>query len=176
MSKPKPKPGAGWPAALVEWRDVGKLKLRKTNPNTHTLEQIEQIGASLREWGWTFPILIDENDEILAGHGRVRAARMAGSDFAQCPVVVARGWSEAKKAAYVIADNQIARNSEWDPKLLRSEFAALKAGAFDVELLGFSEDELNKLVIGTTEKEAGDPETVIMEKCPHCGRHSTKKK
>jgi ParB-like chromosome segregation protein Spo0J len=102
-----------WPAASVEMRDIADLVPYSHNSRTHSPEQIEQIAASMREWGWTNPVLVDEDGMIIAGHGRIEAGRVLG--LSQVPVMVARGWSEAQKRAYVIADNQLALNAGWDP-------------------------------------------------------------
>jgi ParB-like chromosome segregation protein Spo0J len=170
-----PDAAQNWPANTIEWRPVNELKLRKSNPNTHSLEQIEQIVASMQQFGWTIPVLIDETGELLAGHGRVRAARLAG--FPQAPCIVARGWSDAQKAAYVIADNKIGQNSEWDPKLLRAEFAALKVADFDLNVCGFNPDELNSFILEAAKPDKSDekPDEVTMLKCNSCGRYSQKR-
>ena len=95
-----------------------------------------QIDASIREWGWTTPVLVDEDSTIIAGHGRVLAAQTLG--IGRVPVMVARGWSEAQKRAYVIADNKLALNAGWDEDLLDVEIAGLKDLGFDLDLVGFS--------------------------------------
>jgi DNA modification methylase len=98
----------------------------------------------MREWGWTNPILADESGSILAGHGRLAAAQKLG--FADVPVMVARGWSEAKKRAYVIADNQLALKAGWDEEMLAAELTDLRDLAFDLDLIGFDEKELSRLL------------------------------
>lgn len=148
-------------------RPIGSLVLRTENPRVHTLEQIEQLSASMRRWGWTMPVLVDEESRVIAGHGRLRAARLMG--FTEAPVVVCRGWSEDEKRAYVIADNQLASNSEWDAKKLRVELRALVASDFDVQLIGISDDDLQKLVLDPAEQPAGEPTDVHMKRCPTCG-------
>jgi ParB-like chromosome segregation protein Spo0J len=92
-----------WPANHVERRSVSSLIPYARNSRTHPEAQIAQIAASIREWGWTIPILIDEAGGLIAGHGRVLAARMLW--IQDVPVMTARGWSEAKRRAYVIAEN-----------------------------------------------------------------------
>jgi ParB-like chromosome segregation protein Spo0J len=89
------------------------------NARTHSPEQVDQIAASIREWGWTVPVLIDEQGGIIAGHGRVLAAQKLA--IAEIPVMVAAGWSEAQKRAYVLADNKLALNAGWDNDLLKIE-------------------------------------------------------
>jgi DNA modification methylase len=113
------------------------------NARTHSAEQVAQIAASIREWGWTSPVLVDEMGGIIAGHGRVLAAQKLG--LAEVPVMVATGWSEAQKRAYVIADNKLALNAGWDAELLPVELGELKGIGFDLSLTGFGELELGKL-------------------------------
>ena len=108
-----------------------------------------QIAASIREWGWTTPVLVDEAGGLIAGHGRVMAARKLG--IAEVPVMVARGWSEAQKRAYVLADNKLALNAGWDEELLRVELADLRGMGADLSLIGFGEDELASLLADGTE-------------------------
>lgn len=126
-----------WPADSVERVPIDRLIPYANNARTHTDEQVTQIAASMREWGWTNPVLVDDQDMIIAGHGRVMAARVLGLD--SVPVMVASGWSEAQKKAYVLADNQLAVNAGWDNDLLRVELEGLKDWEFDLELLGFSD-------------------------------------
>lgn len=137
-----------WPASEVELWDIERIKPRPNNPRTHSNEQIEQIAASMREWGWTNPVLVDEDGVIIAGHGRVLAARKNG--YPQAPVMVAAGWTPEQIRAYVIADNKLAENAGWDDKLLAAELMALTNADFQMELIGFSDEELKKL--------AADPE------------------
>ena len=139
-----------WPADRVERRLVSALVPYARNARTHSEDQIAQIAASIREWGWTMPILVDEADGIIAGHGRVLAARILG--LTEVPVMVARGWSDAQKRAYVIADNKLALNGGWDMELLPVEVGELKALGFDLSLTGFGELELAKILVD----EAGD--------------------
>jgi DNA modification methylase len=98
----------------------------------------------MREWGWTNPILTDEDGTIIAGHGRVAAAQKLG--LTEVPVMIARGWSEAKKRAYCIADNKLALNAGWDEEMLAAELSDLKELAFDLDLIGFDEKELSRLL------------------------------
>lgn len=114
------------------------------NARTHSDDQVAQIASSIREWGWTVPILVDETGGIIAGHGRALAAQKLG--IAEVPVMVASGWTEAQKRAYVIADNKLALNAGWDDELLRIELGDLQGLDFDVGLTGFSDDELAHLL------------------------------
>jgi ParB-like chromosome segregation protein Spo0J len=140
---PTHKEPAPWPADKVERRSVASLVPAARNPRTHSPEQVDQLAASIREWGWTVPVLVDEQGGLLAGHGRVLAAKKLG--LAEIPVMVAAGWSEAQKRAYVIADNKLTLNGGWDDELLKVELDDLKALDFDLALMGFSLDEIGAL-------------------------------
>jgi ParB-like chromosome segregation protein Spo0J len=98
-----------WPADKVERWKIDRLIPYARNARTHDEAQVAQIAASIREWGWTVPVLVDEQGTIIAGHGRVLAARKLG--YTEVPVMVARGWSEAQRRAYVLADNKLAENA-----------------------------------------------------------------
>ena len=108
----------------IEIRSIDDITPYARNSRTHSDEQVAQIAASIREFGWTTPILIDEEGSVICGHGRLLAARKLGQ--AEVEVIVARGWSDAKKRAYVIADNKLALNAGWDMELLALELADLK--------------------------------------------------
>jgi DNA modification methylase len=113
------------------------------NSRTHSDAQVAQIAASIKEWGFTTPVLIDESGQIIAGHGRVMAARKLG--LSEVPVLIATGWTDAQKRAYVIADNKLALNAGWDQELLGLEIADLEQLGFDLGLTGFSDEELDAL-------------------------------
>jgi DNA modification methylase len=134
---------AHWPADSVERRPVAALIANARNARTHSEAQIGQIAASIREWGWTVPVLIDEAGLIIAGHGRVLAAQQIG--LVEVPVMVARGWSEAQKRAYLIADNKLTENGGWDDALLRIELTDLAAMGFDAMLTGFDAREIKAM-------------------------------
>jgi DNA modification methylase len=133
-----------WPADRVERWPLDRLVLYSRNARTHSPAQVDQIAASMREWGWTNPILTDEDGTIIAGHGRVAAAQKLG--LPEVPVMIARGWSEAKKRAYCIADNKLALNAGWDEEMLAAELSDLQELAFDIDLIGFAEKELSRLL------------------------------
>jgi ParB-like chromosome segregation protein Spo0J len=124
-----------WPADQIERRAVAGLIPHARNARRHTAAQVAEIAGLIREWGWTVPVLIDEADGIIAGHGRVLAAQQLG--IADIPVVVARGWSDAQKRAYMIADNEIALHSTWNKELLRVELADLQSQGLDLTTIGF---------------------------------------
>jgi DNA modification methylase len=136
-------PEQGWPANNVERRPVAGLIPYARNARTHSEEQVAQIAASIREWGWTMPVLVDERDEIIAGHGRVLAAQRLG--LTTIPVMVARGWTDNQKRAYVIADNKLTLNAGWDAALLTLELGDLKEAGFDLGLTGFEDGEIGEL-------------------------------
>src|SRR5580700_19046 len=113
---------------------IDKLVPYARNPRTHSDAQVAQITASIAEFGFNNPILVDTKAGIIAGHGRLLAARKLG--LTEVPVIVLDHLSEAQKRAYIIADNKLAENAGWDDELLRSELAALQEEDFDVSLLG----------------------------------------
>jgi DNA modification methylase len=114
------------------------------NSRTHSDAQIAQIAASIKEFGWTNPILVDGENGIIAGHGRLMAARKLG--HTKVPVIELKDMTETQKKAYIIADNQLAMNSGWDTSLLTLELTDLQADGFNLELLGFDPKELNALL------------------------------
>ena len=146
-----------WPADKVERRKVSELIPYARNARTHSPEQIDQLAASIREWGWTVPVLVDEEGSLIAGHGRVMAAKKLG--LKDIPVMVASGWSEAQKRAYVLADNKLALNAGWDNDLLKIELEGLKDLDFDLDITGFGADELAVLFAEKTEGNT-DPDEI----------------
>ena len=139
----------GWPADRVERWPIGRLIPYARNARTHNEEQIAQIAASIREWGWTNPVLVAEDGTIIAGHGRVLAARKLR--IADVPVMIASGWTDAQKRAYTIADNKLTLNGGWDQELLGLEIGELEVLGFDLDLIGFSEVERAALAAHMTE-------------------------
>lgn len=146
-----------WPADQVARRAVDSLIPAARNARTHSDAQVAQIAASIREWGWTMPVLVDEAGTIIAGHGRVLAARQLG--LQTVPVMVASGWSEAQRRAYALADNQLALQAGWDEDLLRIELGDLQLGGFDLELTGFGGDDLAALLAEPTTGQT-DPDEI----------------
>lgn len=145
----------------LEWRDIATLIPYARNSRTHSDEQVAQIAASIKEFGWTNPILVDGDNGIIAGHGRIYAARKLG--HTQVPVIELTGLTDAQKKAYVIADNKLALNAGWDNEMLALEIQELTDEGFDTSLLGFNPDELNALlepdvIEGLTDEDAV-PET-----------------
>jgi DNA modification methylase len=132
----------------VERWPVDRLIPFARNPRTHSDEQVAQIAASIAEFGWTNPILVGSDGVIIAGHARLQAARKLG--LTEVPVIVLDHLSQAQRRALVIADNKLALNAGWDEELLRGLLDDLRADQFDLDLLGFSQDELDALLKGQT--------------------------
>lgn len=151
------KAQAPWPADKPERRDIKTLIPYARNARLHSPDQVRQIAASMKEWGWTNPVLIDEEGTIIAGHGRVMAAEKLG--WGEIPCIIADGWTEAQKKAYVIADNKLAENASWDFETLKIELSDLSEIDFDLSLIGFETKELNDLL---AEEEGGltDPDEI----------------
>jgi len=131
-------------AKRIELWPLDRLKPYDRNARTHSAEQVAQIGASIVEFGFTNPILVDSNDGIIAGHGRLSAAQELG--LKTVPVVVLDHLSERQRKAYILADNQLALNAGWDTDLLRGELQDLAELDFDLTLIGFSDYELADLL------------------------------
>lgn len=138
-----------WPADQVERWPIERLIPYARNARTHTDEQVALIAASIREWGWTMPVLVDETGNLIAGHGRVLAARQLG--LTSIPTMRARGWSDAQIRAYRLADNQLAQRAGWDDELLHLELTDLQGAGYDLDLIGFGERELAELLAERTE-------------------------
>ena len=130
-----------WPASNIALRKIAELTPYANNSRTHSAKQIDQIVASINEWGWTMPVLVDEKGMLIAGHGRIMAAQKLGIE--EVPTMVAEGWTEAQKKAYIIADNKLALNAGWDEELLGVELQGLREVDFDLDLLGFDGLELD---------------------------------
>ena len=148
---------AHWPACDVRLRPIAELKDAVRNARLHSERQIDQIRASLREYGWTMPVLVDEEGRLIAGHGRVEAARREG--ITEVPVAVAAGWSEKQRRAYALADNKIALNSTWDDALLGLELQELSGLGVDLGTMGFEPAEVDQ-VVKTENEGLTDPDEV----------------
>lgn len=132
-----------------------RLRPWARNARKHSKKQVRQIADSIREFGFTNPVLIDEDMTILAGHGRVEAAKLLGLETVPC--LRLSEMTEAQKRAYVLADNKLALNAGWDDDLLAEELGALQELQFDVSLTGFSIPEVDALIEGLAPEEPGDP-------------------
>ena len=128
----------------IEQRPIGQLIPYINNSRKHSDEQVAQIAASIKEFGWTNPILVDGDNGLIAGHGRLLAARKLAMD--KVPVIELAHLSENQKKALIIADNKLALNSDWDNNLLMIELQELDSEDFDLSVLGFDQDELDALL------------------------------
>jgi len=122
----------------VEMMSLGSIKEFEDNPRLHSEIQIQRISQSIKEFGFVNPILIDEKETIIAGHGRLEAAKKI--ELESVPVIRLKNLTEAQKRAYVIADNQIALNATWDSDLLKKNLEELEIEEFDLSLLGWGDD------------------------------------
>ena len=149
-------------AQKLEQARIDDLIPYARNSRTHSEAQVAQVAASIREFGFTNPVLIDADGGIIAGHGRVLAARKLG--LKTVPAIRIDYMTEAQKRAYVIADNKLALNAGWDDELLALELGDLKDEGFDLSLTGFSDDELARLVIEA--EETGMPDLASGDREP----------
>ena len=134
----------------IESISIDDLKPYESNSRTHSAEQVAQIARSIQEFGFTNPVLIDQDNGIIAGHGRVEAAKQVS--MGKVPCIRLSHLSEAQKRAYVIADNKLALNAGWDDDLLKQELEQLSDLGFDISLIGFNEKELDE-ILGSEEEE-----------------------
>ena len=123
---------------FIDQTPVDELVPYENNPRTHSDVQIERLVKSLKEFGFTNPILIDEDNNVIAGHGRLQAAQIAG--LKSVPTITLAHLTPDQRRAYIIADNQLALNSGWDDDALQSELAALGEAGYDLTLLGWGDD------------------------------------
>ncbi|EOI6870012.1 ParB N-terminal domain-containing protein [Yersinia enterocolitica] len=130
----------------IEYLSLSTFKRYEKNSRLHSDEQINQLVNSIREFGFTNPVLIDEENEIIAGHGRLTAAESEGME--KIPAIRLKGLSAGQKKALRIADNQLALNASWDEVLLATEVQELDGIDFDCEVLGFSDEQLDALLSG----------------------------
>ena len=159
----------------IIYRNAFDLIPYANNSRTHSDDQINQVASSIKEFGFTNPVLIDEQGGIIAGHGRVMAAKKLG--LAEVPTITLEGLTKAQVKAYVIADNQLALNSGWDVDTLKLEIETLQELDFDIDLLGLMVDEITNILDEPsfdpgTEEDQGkldqlDPKYID---CPHCGK------
>jgi DNA modification methylase len=141
---------------LMEWAPIAQIRPNPKNLRTHSKKQIKQIAASIRKFGFLNPLIVDDENTLLAGHGRLEAARLEG--LAHAPIVRSGQLTEAQKRAYALADNKIALNAGWDDELLALELKELmSADEFSVDVTGFSIAEVDQLIDGLTPEEPGDP-------------------
>src|SRR6202011_5565939 len=151
-------PTRAWPADRVERWPIERLLPYANNARLHSETDLDKIAASICNWGWTMPVLADEDGVLIAGHVRVAAA--AKLKWTPTPGVVARGWSEAEKNSYRLADNELAARASWDPDLLRNELRKLEFAGFNLDLVGFQPDRLEDLLAGLGSSGLTDPDSV----------------
>lgn len=157
---------AQWPAETMQRWPITRPKPNPKNTRVHTASQIKHLAKLIQEYGWTMPVLCDEKDNVLAGHGRLMAAAELG--MVEVPVIIARGWTAAQKRAYAIADNQSALMSSWDAELLRSELVDLREQGINLELAGFTREGLKGVFPLSHEQRqaaAGEPHWEIVVTC-----------
>jgi DNA modification methylase len=148
-------------ASKVELWPIDKLVPYARNPRTHSDAQVAQIAASIAEFGFNNPILVDTHAGIIAGHGRLLAARKL--NLSEVPVIVLDHLSESQKRAYILADNRLALNAGWDEELLRIELAALRDEEVNINLLGFEDEELARLLAAQDATEGLTDEDAVPE-------------
>jgi len=158
----------------IEQRLLSDLIPYINNSRKHSNDQVAQIAASIKEFGWTNPILVDGDNGIIAGHGRIMAAKKLG--MTEVPVIELAHLSKEQRKALIIADNKLALNSDWDTNLLAIELKDLQDLGFDLNLTGFAENELSNIIetknfdVGTIENQGKldeiKPKYVA---CPDCG-------
>jgi hypothetical protein len=155
----------------VEYRPIGALIPFARNPRTHSDDQVAQIAASIKEFGFTNPILLDGENGVIAGHGRLAAAKLLG--LRTVPCIELGHLSEAQKRAYIIADNKLALNGLWNEELLRLELTDLKELGANLELIGFDAMELADIMLGKDvsfkEYDESAADDVQLLTCPKCG-------
>jgi len=131
-------------ASNIELWNIERLQPYDKNAREHSPEQVAQIAASITEFGFLNPILVDSNDGIIAGHGRLSAAKELALD--EVPVVVLDHLTEAQKKAYILVDNKLAENASWNEELLQQEIVSLNLQDYDISVLGWDEDEIREIM------------------------------
>ncbi|MCY6840016.1 ParB/Srx family N-terminal domain-containing protein [Escherichia coli] len=149
----------------IVYRPLQELSPYAHNARTHSPEQVAQLVESIKQFGWTNPVLIDEKGEIIAGHGRVMAAEMLKMD--SVPVIVLSGLTDEQKKAYRLADNRLPMNAGWDEDLLRMELSDLINADFDVSLTGFIPTEIDELLTDVLPGIPGKFLSLLMMKIRH---------
>lgn len=139
----------------IEYKPIADLIPYARNSRTHSDAQVAQIAASIKEFGWTTPVLLDGENGIIAGHGRVLAAQKLGET--KIPTIELSHMDENQRKAYIIADNKLALNAGWDDAMLALEISDLQDAGYDLGLTGFTAEELNLLDDDKEEKEINEP-------------------
>lgn len=153
----------------IVMRKVADLKKNPRNARVHSAAQIKKIAASIKRFGFIGVIVVGSNDEILAGHGRLEGAESLG--YADVPTIDAGHLTEQEQRAYMLADNRIAEDSDWNKDLLRVELADLRGADFDVDVTGFDAKEIGDIIMGDDPaKKRGSAKLSAEIKCPHCDK------
>tara|TARA_R110000823_G_scaffold312759_1_gene439691 strand:- start:5046 stop:5615 length:570 start_codon:yes stop_codon:yes gene_type:complete len=152
----------------VAYINTDKLIPYTNNSRTHSPEQVQQIAGSIREFGFTNPILIDEENGIIAGHGRIMAATLL--NLKEVPTIILTGLSETQRKAYILADNKLALNAGWNIDLITMELQGLKEIDYDISIIGFDEKELNEFFdeftdVGTGGEPIDKEEFLVVIEC-----------
>lgn len=141
--------------------NISDIKPYQNNARTHSTQQIEQIAKSIKEFGFTNPLLIDNDCNLIAGHGRIEAIRWLNNfdykdkPITQLPAVIVSDLSEVQRRALVIADNKIALNAGWDLDILKDELESLENENYDMDLLGFSDNEISEILDNVSDNDGG---------------------
>jgi DNA modification methylase len=151
-------PTRPWPADQPERWPIERLIPYANNARLHSEADIDKIAAAILKWGWTMPVLVDEEGVLICGHARIGAAAKLG--LKSIPVVVVRGWSEEEKNGYRLADNELTARASWDPGLLRNELRKLEFAGFNLDLIGFKPDRLEDILAGLGSSGLTDPDSV----------------
>lgn len=165
-------PDAAEAPRKIVMRNIAELRPYEKNARTHSQQQVKQIAASIKEFGWTNPILIDEEDNVIAGHGRLLGGAELGET--QAPTLTLTGLTDAQKRAYIIADNKLALNAGWDIDVLSEELKRLATDEVDFGLMGFDAREIEQLIgmpqfAAASADEQGRLDLTAQITCPHCG-------
>jgi ParB-like chromosome segregation protein Spo0J len=142
----------------VEYRKVDALIPFARNPRTHSEEQVAKIAASIAEFGWTNPVLVDGVSGVIAGHGRLAAARKLG--LTEVPVIELGHLSPTQKRAYVIADNRLSLDAGWDEEMLALELTELCESGYDLALTGFEDAEIEAMMAEHIDGETGEDQAL----------------
>src|SRR5208283_4090098 len=148
----------------VQFWPVDRLLPYARNARTHSPEQVAQVAASMREFGWTNPILVGADNIIIAGHARLLAARKLG--FVEVPVIVLDHLTETQRRALVLADNRLAMNAGWDEEMLRVELGSLQVDGFNLDIVGFSDGEIEALLQEPEDAHAGNTDDDAVPETP----------
>ena len=160
----------------IEERPIESLIPYINNARSHSEAQVAQIAASIKEFGWTNPVLVDGENGVIAGHGRLLAARQLGMKAVPC--IELSHLSEAQRKAYILADNKLAENAGWSMEILALELHGLNSEGFDLGLIGFDADELTEIMFEPNFEPGSEDDQGRLDKktpvvCPKCNHEFT---